>query len=107
FRDGPNTPVVAPPITILAKKRHTATRAVEWRWTGHLEVPGGFVFAAFPHGTNTICGYSAGLPNTITNREGQAEEQRNLRHRERAARYLVHHGNWLASSMSNQLAAVV
>lgn len=107
FRNGPNTPVVAPPITILAKKKPVLSRSVEWRWTGQIEAPGGFVFAAFAHGTNTVCVYDAGLPLTLTNRDDQAQEQLNGRHRELAAQYLVHHGNWLASTLTNPLGALV
>jgi hypothetical protein len=105
--NGPNTPVVGPPITILAKKQPVSTRSVEWKITGPIDAPGGFVFAAFPHGTNTVCVYAAELPFAQTNRNGEVQEQLHLRHRELAAQYLLHHANWLASTLTNQLAAVL
>lgn len=103
-KNGPGTIIVGLPTTILAKKLPVSTRSVEWRTTGQIEAPGGFIFSTFPHGTNTICLYTVHTPDAP---DGPGLEALHLRQRELASQYLLHHANWVASTLTNQLASVV
>jgi hypothetical protein len=88
-------------ITLLAKWPAFVARSVEWRTTGQLDSPGGFVFAGFSSGGQALCVYVAQLP------EGAATT-RNMstsRCRELAAQYLAYHANWLGGVLSNQVAS--
>lgn len=112
-RAGPNSPLAGAPLTILAKKQPLASRQLEWRSSGQIEAAGGFIWATFPHGTNTVCLYVAHLPlppasmNTLTNKLSEAQVQQLLRNREYSAQYLIHHSSWLGSTVTNAIASVL
>ena len=103
-KNGPGTIIVGLPTTILAKKQPVSTRSVEWRTTGQIEAPGGFIFSTFPHGTNTICLYTVHTPDAP---DGPGADALHLRQRELSSQYLLHHANWVAGTLTNQLASVV
>ena len=112
-RGGVNSPLAGPPLTILAKKQALGSRQLEWRSSGQIEAAGGFIWATFPHGTNTVCLYTAHLPfppapiNALTNRLTEAQVQQHLRNREYSAQYLIHHSSWLGSTVTNAIASVL
>ena len=112
-RGGPNSPVAGTPLSILAKKQAIGSRQLEWRSSGQIEAAGGFLWATFPHGTNTVCLYAAHLPlappsmNAVTNRLSEVQVQQHLRKREQSAQYLIHHTSWLGDTVTNAIAAVL
>jgi hypothetical protein len=112
-RAGPNSPLAGAPLTILAKKQPLGSRPLEWRSSGQIEAAGGFIWATFPHGTNTVCLYAAHLPlppasmNTLSNKLTEAQVQQHLRNREYSAQYLIHHSSWLGSTVTNAIASVL
>lgn len=112
-RGGANSPLAGAPLTILAKKQPISSRQLEWRSSGQIEAAGGFVWATFPHGTNTVCLYTAHLPlapasmNALTNALTEAQVQQHLRNREHSAQYLIHHSSWLGGTVTNAIASVL
>ena len=112
-RGGAGSPLAGAPLTILAKKQPINSRQLEWRSSGQIEAAGGFVWATFPHGTNTACLYTAHLPlppasmNALTNALTEAQVQQHLRNREHAAQYLIHHSSWLGGTVTNAIASVL
>lgn len=90
-----------PSITILSRRPAFTTRSMEWRSTGQIELPGGFVFAGFSSGSNALCVYVAHLPESASG----VEDQSVARKRELAAQYLAHHANWLGRTLTNQIAS--
>jgi hypothetical protein len=101
-KSGPNSPTVGPPITVFTRKQPFASRAVEWRTTGRIDWPGGFAFVGLHSGTNTLCVYVTHLPGEPALRADN-ENPLMARRRDLAAQYLVHHANWIANTLSNQL----
>ena len=112
-RGGANSPLAGAPLTILAKKQPLSSRQLEWRSSGQIEAAGGFVWATFPHGTNTVCLYTAHLPlppagvNALTNTLTEEQVQQHLRNREHSAQYLIHHSSWLGGTVTNAIASVL
>jgi len=98
---GSDSTSFGPSITILSRKPAFATRSMEWRSTGQIELPGGFAFAAFNSGANALCVYVAHLPESASG----VEDQSVARKRELAAQYLAHHANWLGRTLTNQIAS--
>lgn len=101
-KGGGNAGTLGPPISIFTRRQPYTARATEWRVTGQIDWPGGFVFVGLSSGTNAICVYVAhlpGAPATLADRENPLMARR----RDLAAQYLVHHANWLGSTLTNQL----
>ena len=91
--------------TILSKRQPFGARSAEWRTTGQIELPGGFAFAGFRSGTNALCIYAADLPGVGAPSPNAAGDSLAARKRELAAQYLVHHIQWISSTLSNQFTA--
>jgi hypothetical protein len=90
-----------PSITILSRKPALTARSMDWRSTGQIDLPGGFVFAGLGSGANAWCVYVAHLPDDAAGGDRQAL----ARKRELAAQYLAHHANWLSRTLTNQIAS--
>jgi hypothetical protein len=101
FRRGPQNPeIVDPPITVLSRKQPASSRSIEWRATGAIDSPGGFSFATFHYGTNTLFLYTVQFPKVLPGMTPQ-QEASVPRKRELGARYLVSHLNWLVETSTN------
>ena len=98
--NSPGAEIVEPPITILSRKQASAHRSIEWRAAGQIDSPGGFSFAVFHFGTNSLLVYTAQFPKSnpaMTSKEAAAV----VRKRGLCARYLLSHLNWLSETTSN------
>lgn len=101
-KGGTNNTVVGMPITILSKRQASSARSMEWKATGQIDLPGGFVFATFGIGpTNALGLYVAQLPQDPAAVYGEGDTQGTARKRELSAQYLAHHAGWLGSTWSN------
>lgn len=101
FRRNTQSPeIVEPPITLLSRKLPAASRTMEWRATGQIDSPGGFSFAVFHFGTNTLFLCTAQFPKVTAGMTPQ-QEASVPRKRELSARYLVAHLNWLTETGTN------
>lgn len=98
---GANTNSSARTTTILARRPAFAARVAEWRAAGQVELPGGFAFAGFRSGSNTVCLYAAAFPDD-TRSEPPTHPSLSSRKRDLAAQYLLHHIHWLQSTLTNQ-----
>src|SRR5688572_12629135 len=98
---GSDSTSFGPPITILSRRPAFMARSMEWRSTGQIDLPGGFVFVGFSSGTNALCVYAAHLPDNASGVEDVAA----ARKRELSAQYLAHHANWLGRNLTNQIAS--
>lgn len=105
-QQGASSPVVGPALTVLTRKQPFAARAMDWRATGPIDWPGGFGFVGFHSGTNSVCVYVAHLPGEPA-ADADREHPLMARRRELASQYLLHHANWLTSSLSNQLVSAL
>ena len=97
--NGTNGPVIGPSISILSRRQPSLARAMDWRATGQIDLPGGFAFASFTSATNTLCIYAVHLPDETALESSAAPA---VRKRELAAQYLAHHANWLVATLTNQ-----
>src|ERR1051325_3980900 len=104
-KSGANGVAPGPPLAILSKRQPFAARLTEWRSTGQLDAPGGFAFAGFNAGTNSIGLYVAHLPMDEASAGARRDNSVTLRKRELAAQCLVQHANWVASTLTNQVAS--
>jgi hypothetical protein len=105
-QQGASSPVLGPSITVLTRKQPFAARAMDWRATGPIDWPGGFGFVGFHAGTNSVCVYVAHLPGEPA-ADADREHPLMARRRELASQYLIHHANWLTSTLSNQLVSAL
>lgn len=105
-KNGPGTPFVGRPLAVFSRKRSASSRTVEWRMSGNVELPGGFKFVTFPYGSNALSVYSVhwpeNAPTSGTNLSAAAFAEK----RELAVKYLLHHSQWIASTMPTQRVAL-
>jgi hypothetical protein len=105
-QQGASSQMIGPPITVLTRKQPFAAQSMDWRSTGPIDWPGGFGFVGFHSGTNSVCVYVAHLPGEPAV-DADREHPLMARRRELASQYLVHHANWLTSTLSNQLVSAL
>lgn len=98
---GSDSTSFGPSITILSRRPAFMARSMEWRSTGQIDLPGGFVVAGFSSGANAFYLYAAHLPDNVSG----AVDQAVARKRELSAQYLAHHANWLARNLTNRIAS--
>ena len=96
---------VGPSIAVLSKRQPFSARSAEWRATGQVELPGGFGFAGFRIGTNTLCFYVADLPGDGRDVFATGGNVLTARKREIAAQYLADHVQWMNGTLTNQTAS--
>ncbi|MFM1769915.1 MAG: hypothetical protein RJA22_2444 [Verrucomicrobiota bacterium] len=102
---GANAQMLAPSVTVLSRKAPLTARTADWRGSGQVDAPGGFHFVAVPVGTNLLCLYDSQFvdpPAALTNAR---VAQLNLRKRDLAAQYLLHHMRWMGEALTNPAAA--
>jgi hypothetical protein len=97
-RNGPGTPHVGQPVVIFSKKQAVASRTLEWRTSGRIDLPGGFTFATFNYGTNALSLFAVHWPENITGSGTNLLADVFSTKRELAAQYLLHHAKWIADA---------
>lgn len=100
FADGISNRASGVGVAVISRRPAFAARSAEWRAAGQVEVPGGFAFAGFRSGSNTLCLYVADFPGG----DVPAQDALSSRKRELAAQYLLHHIHWIQGTFTNQSA---
>lgn len=106
FRHGGSKgPIVGEPLAILSHRQRMHARTFEWADSGRIDLPGGFCFATFKHGSSVVAVYVAGLPGSLTNLAGSKEKDYLSGKREYAAQYVNAHIGWLSTTYTNPVFA--
>jgi hypothetical protein len=105
-RNGPGTPMAGQPVAIYSLKKAVASRTIEWRTSGRIDLPGGFTFATFDYGANGLSVFAAHWPENITGSGTNLPLNVFGSKRDWAAQYLLHHARWIAGTSPDQPMAV-
>ena len=93
FMDQADESIVKKQLAILSKRPALAAGAAEWMSDVRIQVPGGFVFAVIPFGTEKIGLYSVQLKNNVIRGNYERENQLSILKREWSAEHLLRHAS--------------
>lgn len=97
--------IVGEPVAVLSEKQKMHSKTFDWADSGRIDIPGGFGFATFKHGSSVVALYLAGMPGGLTNLATSGDRDYIARKRDYAAHYMAAHIGWLATTYTNPVFA--